>query len=97
MNLETAQKLVAQTLPGYQVHHPAEMDGAAPRQKSGVEVISPSLQKLKMRYFGANASSTPQVLDEADDSGIVLVEKEGSSGASKAMVFSGGLLKGKQG
>ena len=46
---------------------------------------------------GHPGEPTPQIIDNADDSGIVVVEKQGSLGSSKAMVFSRGLLKGKQG
>jgi hypothetical protein len=100
MNLETAKKLVAQKLPGYQVERTAQTDAnEASRPLSAVEMVSPSLQKLKRRYF-LKSKSAPKssLIDSTEDSGIVVVEKDqGQGGEAKAMVFSRGQIKGRQG
>jgi hypothetical protein len=97
MKLETAKKLVAKKLPGYQVQRTIQTDAEALRQKTKVELISPSLQKLKRRYFGSNSASV-DAATSTEDSGIVVVEmKEGQQGHPKAVVFTGGRLKGRQG
>lgn len=101
MNIETARKLVAQVLPGYQVQQDVKTDAAegATRKRAAIEVISPSLRKLKSHYFGDNASHSSIDSAAAEDSGIVVVEKSSNAGVgeSKAMVFSKGVLRGRQG
>jgi hypothetical protein len=103
MTPKKARKLVSKTLPGYKVQaekprKKMAVDAAA--QRSAVEVVSPSLSVLKRRYFGDNASATPSVVPDSDDSGIVFVQKKAGgpkSSPPRAVIFSKGKIIGRQG
>jgi hypothetical protein len=103
MTPKKARQLVSKTLPGYKVQ--AEKTGKkiaadAATQRSAVEVVSPSLSALKRRYFGDNASATPSVEPDSDDSGIVYVQKQAGGSKpsqSQAVIYSKGKIIGRQG
>ncbi len=92
MKATTARKLVAKTLPKHRVRE-EKLAADSSRLRPAVEVISPSLRALKKRYFSDNAAEAPPLQADAEDSGLVQVERETTGGKStptQTILFSKG-------